>query len=178
VKNGDTGDVACDHYHRFRDDIKLMQELGVKAYRFSIAWPRVVPDGDGAVNQAGLDFYSRLVDALLEAGIQPWATCYHWDMPEATYRKHGGWHGRQCAHDFARYAGVAAKKLGDRVKHWFTINEFICFTYIGHVLGVHAPGEQVDRKRLNQLSHHALLAHGLAVDAIRGSAAGRVQVGL
>jgi len=178
VKNGDTADVACDHYHRFRDDVKLMQELGVKAYRFSIAWPRVVPDGDGAVNQTGLDFYSRLADALLEAGIQPWATCYHWDLPEATYRKHGGWHGRQCAHDFARYAGLVAKKLGDRIRHWFTINEFICFTYIGHVLGLHAPGEQVDRKRLNQLSHHALLGHGLAVDAIRGNASGLVQVGL
>lgn len=178
VKHGVTADVACDSYHRFRDDIKLMQELGIKAYRFSIAWPRVVPDGDGAVNEKGLDFYRRLVDALLAAGIQPWATCYHWDMPEATYRKHGGWHGRQSAYDFARYAGIVAKSLGDRVQHWFAINEFVCFTHIGYGLGAHAPGEKVDRKRLNQLSHHAILAHGLAVDAIRANAPRPALVGL
>jgi beta-glucosidase len=178
VKNGDSGDIACDHYHRYRDDIKLMKDLGVTAYRFSIAWPRVVPDGDGAVNQKGLDFYSKLVDALLEAGITPWATCYHWDMPEATYRKHGGWHGRQTAHDMARYCGIAAKALGDRVKNWFTINEFTCFTDISYGLGIHAPGEKVDRKRLNQLTHHALLGHGLSVDAIRANASADVKVGL
>jgi len=177
IKTGESGDIACDHYHRFKDDINLMQDLGVKAYRFSIAWPRVIPDGDGAVNQKGLDFYSRLVDALLAAGITPFATCYHWDMPEATYRKHGGWHGRQSAHDFARFAGVAAKALGDRVQNWFTINEFICYTMLGYGMGIHAPGEQVDRKRLHQLTHHALLGHGLAVDAIRANAR-NVNVGL
>jgi beta-glucosidase len=178
VKNGDTGDVACDHYHRFKDDIKMMQELGVKAYRFSIAWPRVVPDGDGAVNQKGLDFYSRLVDALLEAGITPFATCYHWDMPEATYKKHGGWHGRQTAHDLARYCGIAAKALGDRVKNWFTINEFVCFTYLSYFVGAHAPGEKASKKQTYQLLHHALLGHGLSVDAIRANAPGKVSVGL
>jgi beta-glucosidase len=177
VKNGDTGDVACDHFHRYRDDIKLMQELGIKAYRMSTAWPRVVPDGDGAVNQKGLDFYNRLVDALLAAGITPFVTCYHWDLPEATYQKHGGWHGRQTAHDFARYAGVVAKSLGDRVKNWFTINEFGCFTHLSYGQGAHAPGEKCDRKRLNQLTHHAILGHGLAVDAIRANAPG-VRVGL
>ncbi len=177
VVNGDTGDVACDHYHRFRDDVKLMKDLGVKAYRFSIAWPRVVPDGDGAVNQQGLDFYRRLVDALLEAGIEPWATCYHWDMPEATYQKHRGWHGRQTAHDLARFAGICAKSLGDRVKKWFTINEFVCFTHLSYGVGIHAPGEKVGQRELNQLTHHALLGHGLAVDAIRANAPG-VRVGL
>jgi beta-glucosidase len=178
VKNQDTGDVSCDQYHRYRDDIKLMQDLGVKAYRFSIAWPRVVPDGDGAVNQAGLDYYSRLVDALLEGGIQPWATCYHWDMPEATYRKNRGWHGRKSAYDFARYAGIVAKGLGDRIANWFTINEFICFTQLSYGLGMHAPGEHVDRKQLNQLCHHAILGHGLAVDAIRSNAPKQVNVGI
>ncbi len=125
---GETGDVACDHYHRYREDVALMKSLGIKTYRFSIAWPRVVPDGDGAVNQKGLDFYRRLVDELLSAGIEPFATCYHWDMPQATYQKHRGWHGRQTAHDFARYAGICAQALGDRVRNWFTINEFACFT--------------------------------------------------
>ena len=178
VKNFDNGDAACDHYHRFPGDIKLMQELGVKAYRFSLAWPRIVPDGDGAVNQKGLDFYKRLVDALLEAGIAPWATCYHWDMPEATYKKHSGWHSRQTAHDFARFAGIAAMALGDRVKNWFTINEFVCFTHLSYGLGIHAPGERVERKRLNQLTHHALLGHGLAVDAMRAQTPGPVKIGI
>ncbi|HEY3324458.1 MAG TPA: GH1 family beta-glucosidase [Planctomycetota bacterium] len=178
TKNGDTGAVACDHYHRYREDIQIMKDLGVKAYRFSIAWPRVVPDGDGEVNQKGLDFYSRLVDALLEAGIEPFATCYHWDMPAATYKKHGGWHGRQSAYDFARYAGFAARALGDRIKNWFTINEFVCYTHLSYGLGMHAPGEKVDKKRLNQLTHHAILGHGLAVDAIRSNAPKPVQVGL
>jgi len=178
VKNSDNGNVACDHYKRYKEDIALMKELGVKAYRFSIAWPRVIPDGDGAINHKGLDFYSRLVDALLEAGITPFATCYHWDMPEATYQKHSGWHGRQSAHDFARYAGVAARALGDRVQNWFTVNEFICFTQLSYFHGVHAPGETVDRKALNQLTHHALLGHGMAVDAIRANAPRPVRVGL
>ncbi len=175
---GDTGDIACDHYHRYREDVALMKSLGLKAYRFSIAWPRVVPDGDGEVNQKGLDFYRRLVDELLSAGIEPFATCYHWDMPQATYRKHRGWHGRQTAQDFARYAGICAKALGDRVRNWFTINEFSCFTALSYSIGLHAPGEKVERKALNQLTHHALLGHGLAVDAIRANAPGPVAVGL
>jgi len=178
IKTGDRGDIACDHYHRFKDDIKLMQELGCKAYRFSVAWPRVIPDGDGAINQKGLDFYNCLVDALLEAGITPFATCYHWDMPEATYQKHRGWHGRQSAYDFARFAGVVSKTLSDRVKNWFTINEFICYTFLGYGNGIHAPGEKVERKALNQLTHHALLGHGLAVDEIRANAKSPIQVGL
>ncbi|HYF51731.1 MAG TPA: family 1 glycosylhydrolase, partial [Planctomycetota bacterium] len=178
VKEGHSGDIACDHYHRYKDDIKLLKELGVKAYRFSIAWPRVIPDGDGAVNEKGLDFYRRLVDALLEAGITPWATCYHWDMPQATYEKHGGWHSRQTAHDLARFSGVCAKALGDRVKNWFTINEFMCFCWISYQLGIHAPGETVDQKRLNQLTHHALVGHGLSVDAIRANTPADVKVGI
>jgi len=125
-----------------------------------------------------LDYYSRLVDALLEAGITPFVTCYHWDMPEATYRKHGGWHGRQTAHDMARYAGIVAKSLGDRVKNWFTVNEISIYTRLGYGNGVHAPGEKVDRRSLNQIIHHALLGHGLSVDAIRSAAPGKVKVGL
>jgi beta-glucosidase len=178
VHNGDTGDVACDHYHHYKEDIQIMKDLGVSMYRFSIAWPRVIPDGDGAVNQKGLDFYSRLVDGLLDAGITPYATCYHWDMPEATYQKHGGWHGRQTAHDLARFAGVCAKALGDRVKNWMTINEFVCFTALSYGRGIHAPGEKVDNQRLVPLIHHALLGHGLSVDAIRANAPGKVNVGL
>src|SRR3712207_3718859 len=139
TRNGDTGDVACDHYHRWREDVALMREIGLDAYRFSIAWPRVIPAGRSQVNQAGLDFYDRLVDGLLEAGIQPFATLYHWDLPQAL-QEEGGWANRDTAQDFADYAEVVARRLGDRVRSWITLNEPWVAAFIGNLEGRHAPG--------------------------------------
>ena len=180
--NGDTGDVACDHYHRFEDDVKLMAELGIKHYRFSIAWPRVVPDGRGAVNEKGLDFYRRLTDALLKHGITPHATLFHWDSPQALEDRYGSWRSREMAKDFADYCTATVRALGDRVKHWMTINEINCFTTLGYGVGrvpQHAPGTVVKtRKEVFQTVHHALLAHGLGCQAIRAAAPGRCHVSL
>src|SRR5215207_263185 len=136
VYNGDSGDVACDHYHRWRDDIALMRELGLQAYRFSIAWPRVLPEGTGAINQAGLDFYDRLVDGLLNAGITPFATLYHWDLPQAL-QDEGGWPARATAEAFVAYANALSRRLGDRVKNWITHNEPACAALLGHLTGDH-----------------------------------------
>src|SRR3712207_6682701 len=132
--NGDTGDVACDHYHRWRDDIQLMRELGLQAYRFSVAWPRILPDGHGQVNEAGLAFYDRLVDELLEAGIKPWVTLYHWDLPQAL-QDVGGWPHRATADAFAEYTDVITRRLGDRVKHWITLNEPWCSSFLSYHIG-------------------------------------------
>ncbi len=165
VLGGDTGDVACDHYHRWREDVALMAELGVGAYRFSIAWPRVLPEGRGAVNRRGLDFYDRLVDALLEAGIRPLPTLYHWDLPQVL-EDGGGWARRSTAHAFAEYTAIVADRLGDRVRDWFTINEPWVVTQLGYVLGIHAPG-RVEPDVGPAVAHHLLLAHGLATEAIR-----------
>src|SRR5436190_14886781 len=132
VRNGDTGEVACDFYHRYPADVRLMTELGIDAFRFSIAWPRIIPEGNRAVNQAGLDFYDRLVDELLAAGIQPFATLYHWDLPQALEDRHGGWQSRDTARAFADYAGFMAEKLSDRVTHFLTLNEFHSFVDMGH----------------------------------------------
>ncbi len=171
VLNGDTGAVACDHYHRYKEDVKLMAALGIKHYRFSISWPRILPDGRGAVNQAGIDFYQQLVDCLLAHDITPHATLFHWDSPQALEDRYGSWRSREIANDFAEYASVVASRLGDRIQHWMTINEIFCFTHIGY--GVeqvppHAPGTVVDSlKEVWQTSHHALLAHGMACQAIR-----------
>jgi len=170
IDNGDTGDVACDHYHRWPEDIGLMRELGVGAYRFSVAWPRVLPDGTGTVNPAGLAFYDRLVDALLEAGIRPFATVYHWDLPQALQDR-GGWPARDTAHALGEYAGVLGAALGDRVQDWFTVNEPLCSAWIGHLEGRMAPGEQ-DIARAVPAAHHLLLGHGLAVQALRAAAPG------
>ncbi len=170
-----TGDVACDHYHRYPEDVALMKELGLGAYRFSIAWPRVVPGGTGAVNQKGLDFYSRLVDALLEAGVTPWATLYHWDLP-AALSDQGGWANRDIAGWFADYASTVARALGDRVKHFMTLNEPQVFTIFGYLTGVHAPG-LIDLPAYLLASHHTNLAHGRAVQALR-AAASDVKVGI
>ncbi|MCW7985566.1 beta-glucosidase [Streptomyces platensis subsp. clarensis] len=168
IDNGDTGDRACDHYHRWREDIGLMRQLGVGAYRFSIAWPRIRPDGDGPVNAAGLAFYDRLVDGLLEAGIAPFATLYHWDLPQALQDR-GGWPARETAEHFAAYAEVVAGKLGDRVPHWATLNEPLCSAWIGHLEGLMAPGH-TDLTAAVRASYHLLLGHGLAVQAIRAAA--------
>jgi beta-glucosidase len=165
IDDGSSGDVACDHYRRYRDDVAMMRDLGVKAYRFSVAWPRVLPLGRGAVNSKGLDFYSRLVDCLLENGITPFATLYHWDLPQ-TLQDEGGWAARTTALAFADYAGVVARRLGDRVKSWITINEPWCVSLLSHQLGKHAPGIQHWPTAL-AAAHHVLLAHGLAVPVIR-----------
>ena len=170
-----TGDVACDHYHRWRDDIELMKALRVDAYRFSIAWPRVIPGGDGPVNPAGLAFYDRLVDALLEAGITPYPTLYHWDLPQVLQDR-GGWAARETAERFAAYSAVVAAALGDRVTNWVTLNEPRCSAWIGHLEGRHAPGIKDIRAAL-PASYHLLLGHGLAAQAIRANSAG-AHVGL
>jgi beta-glucosidase len=165
VLDGSTGDVACDHYHRYREDVLLMQKLGIRAYRFSIAWPRILPDGTGRIEPRGLDFYSRLVDALLEAGIEPVPTLYHWDLPQPL-QDQGGWLNRKTAEAFAAYAGVVGTKLADRVKKWITHNEPWCASFLGHQRGMHAPGLE-DFAAALTASHHLLLSHGLAVRAIR-----------
>ncbi|NJC72249.1 beta-glucosidase [Planosporangium thailandense] len=175
VDNGDTGDVACDHYHRWPEDVALMRTLGVPAYRFSIAWPRVLPDGAGRVNAAGLDFYDRLVDGLLAAGIRPFATLYHWDLPQVLQDR-GGWPARATAEALGELGGVVAGRLGDRVADWFTVNEPLCCAWIGHLEGRMAPGER-DLARAVSASHHLLLGHGLAAHALRAAASAPVRVG-
>ncbi|RDI96294.1 beta-glucosidase [Meiothermus sp. QL-1] len=162
---GETGDVACDHYHRYLEDIALMRALGVNAYRFSLAWPRVFPEGQGVPNPKGLAFYDRLVDALLTAGITPWVTLYHWDLPQALEDR-GGWPARETAYAFAAYADGVSRHLGDRVKHWITLNEPWCSAYLGYGAGVHAPGKQ-DLGLFLAAAHHLLLGHGLAVNVLR-----------
>ncbi|MFI6207928.1 GH1 family beta-glucosidase [Streptomyces sp. NPDC051041] len=172
---GDHGDVACDHYHRWREDIDLMRRLGTNAYRLSIAWPRVVPGGDGPPNPKGLAFYDRLIDGLLEAGITPSVTLYHWDLPQALQDR-GGWPERATAEHFAAYASVVAERLGDRVTHWATLNEPLCSAWIGHLEGTMAPG-WTDLTAAVRASYHLLLAHGLGARAIRAAAPG-AQVGI
>jgi beta-glucosidase len=177
VKNGDTGDVADDHYHRYKEDVQLMKALGVRGYRFSVAWPRVFPAGDGAPNPKGLDFYDRVVDELLANGIEPFCTLYHWDLPQALQDR-GGWESRDTSKAFADYAGYVAAHLSDRVTHFFTINEFGAFVELGYNIGIHAPGLKLPPGRLNQLRHNAVLGHGLAVQAIRAKGKAGTRVGL
>jgi beta-glucosidase len=165
IANGDTGDVACDHYHRFREDVALMRDLGVGAYRFSIAWPRVLPAGRGQPNEAGIDFYDRLVDSLLAAGIEPWVCLYHWDLPQAL-QDAGGWANRDCAGWFADYARLVASRLGDRVKRFATFNEPSVFTLFGYAFGWHPPAVD-DAASHHAAIHHVNLAHGLAIDVLR-----------
>jgi beta-glucosidase len=170
VQGGDTGDVACDHYHRYREDVALMAELGLDAYRFSVAWPRIVPGGTGRVNEPGLDFYERLVDELLGRGITPFVTLYHWDLPQAL-EDAGGWPVRATADAFAEYAGIVAGRIGDRVRHFATLNEPSIVSDHGYRLGSHAPGRTEPEAAL-AAAHHLLLAHGLAVREIRSAAPG------
>lgn len=166
VANGDTGDNACRHYEHWKADLKLLKELGVGSYRFSIAWPRVIPEGRGAVNGKGLDFYERLVDEMLALGIVPNATLYHWDLPQAL-EDEGGWLNRGTALAYAGYAEAVLKRLGDRVKMWATFNEPQIFIGHGYEYGVHAPGRKEPRKAIYQAIHHVMLAHGLGMQAIR-----------
>ncbi len=174
VVNGDTGDIACDHYHRWEEDLDALAELGVDAYRFSIAWPRIQADGAGHPLQAGLDFYSRLVDGLLERDITPFVTLYHWDLPQALEDR-GGWLNRDTARRFADYAEIVARALGDRVGYWATLNEPWCAAMLGYANGEHAPGKKSGVAGLTA-SHHLNLAHGLGVQALRATVTG--QVGL
>ena len=189
IRDGSTGDVANDHYHRYREDVALMKSIGATAYRFSISWPRIFPDGTGQSNQKGLDFYNRLVDELLAADIEPFATLYHWDLPQTLQDEYGGWQSKDTAQAFARYAGYIADHLSDRVKHFFTINEFRSFvdggyqgmdTEVGGGKAFRisiAPGLAMDNAGLNQVRHHAVLGHGLAVQAIRAHGSAGTNVG-
>jgi beta-glucosidase len=176
VAAGHTGDVACDHYHRYPEDVALMASLGLRAYRFSVSWPRIQPDGSGPVNPRGLDFYDRLVDALLAAGIDPLVTLYHWDLPQSL-EDNGGWPARDTAYRFADYASAVYGRLGDRVRSWTTLNEPWCAAYLGYGSGVHAPGRQ-DAAATFHSVHHLLLAHGLAAAALRAGGAGSVAITL
>jgi beta-glucosidase len=175
IAHGDTGNIACDHYHRWREDVALMKELGLHAYRFSISWPRLLPEGRSRVNPAGLDFYDRLVDALLEAAIEPFITLYHWDLPQAL-QDDGGWPARSTAGAFAEYADVVSRHLGDRVKHWITLNEPYVSAMVGYLEGRHAPGHS-DLDEALAAAHHLLLAHGWTVPVIRRNSPG-AQVGI
>ena len=177
VVDGSTGDVACDHYHRMPEDVDLMRSLGIGAYRFSIAWPRVIPSGRGPVNPPGLDFYDRLVDHLVEAGIQPYATLNHWDLP-AVLEDDGGWTARATVGAYVEYAGRVFDRLGDRVAAWVTHNEPWCQAFLGHGTGLHAPG-RCDMSAAYRVAHHLLLAHGEAVKAFRSSGAvGQIGIAL
>lgn len=175
VLRGDNADIACDHYHRWPQDLDLLEDLGVGAYRFSVAWARVFPEGSGKPNQAGLDFYERLTDSLLERGIKPMVTLYHWDLPQAL-QETGGWADRATVGKFADYAATVAERLGDRVDAWITLNEPYCSAFVGYVEGRHAPGI-VDEATAVQVLHHLLVGHGLAAAAIRDTGA-RGGVGL
>jgi beta-glucosidase len=167
ILNGDTGDVSCDHYHRWRGDLALMRDLGLQAYRFSVAWPRVFPEGTGRVNTAGLDWYDRLVDGLLDAGITPFVTLYHWDLPQPLQDR-GGWASREAIEAFVAYADAVVRRLGDRVRHWITHNEPWVVTMAGHVTGRHAPGLR-DLRTALMVGHHLLVSHGRTAQMLRSS---------
>jgi beta-glucosidase len=177
VANGDTGDVSTDYYHRYKQDLALMKDLGLRSYRFSVAWSRIFPTGTGAPNPKGLDFYNRVVDELLANNIEPFCTLYHWDLPQALQDK-GGWENRDTARAFADYAGYMAAKLSDRVHQFMTMNEIRTFVELGYQQGTHAPGLKLNGARVAQLNHYAVLGHGLAVRAIRAAARQGTQIGL
>jgi beta-glucosidase len=176
ITDGSSGNVADDHYHRWEEDVRIMADLGVNAYRFSTSWPRIFPEGTGRVNAAGLDFYDRLVDALLARNIKPYLTLYHWDLPQALHNQ-GGWAVRETAHHFAEYARVVAGRLGDRVAHWITHNEPSVVSLLGYFTGEYAPGE-INPMATFQVAHHLFLSHGLATQAIRAAAPRKPEVGI
>jgi beta-glucosidase len=177
IVDNSTADVANDHYHRYKEDVRLIKELGAKAYRFSIAWPRVFPEGRGTPNPKGLDFYQRLLDELLANGIEPFATLYHWDLPQALQDRYGGWRSRDTAKAFADYAGFVTERISDRVKHIFTINECARLVQAGFGTGIDAPGLNLPQKEINQVRHHVALGHGLAVQAVRAHGRSGTKVG-
>ncbi|NCW27448.1 MAG: glycosyl hydrolase family protein, partial [Verrucomicrobia bacterium] len=176
VWEGHTGCTACDHYHRYPEDIRLMQGLGLQAYRFSISWTRVLPAGRGKVNPKGLDFYERLVDGLLRAGIRPFCTLFHWDYPSALLRQ-GGWMHSDSPAWFADYCAVVARRLGDRIQDWMSLNEPQCFIGLGHGSGIHAPGLKVPIRQQLKMVRHVQLAHGLAVSTLRAECSVPSRVG-
>ncbi len=176
IADGSNGDTAVDHYHRYREDVGLMADLGLKAYRFSVAWPRILPDGTGTVNPAGLDFYDRLTDELLKNGIEPYVCLFHYDLPQALQDK-GGWPNRETAFAFAEYARLVAERLSDRVKVWFTLNEPWVSAFAGYFSGDHAPGIKKPPAGF-KAAHHLLLAHGLAAEALRAAARQPIKVGI
>ena len=166
IAEGQSGNVACDHYHRYPQDVGLMKEMGLKAYRLSVSWPRVLPEGTGSVNRAGLEFYDKLIDELLAARVDPWVTLFHWDFPYALYLR-GGWLNADSPKWFAEYTKLIVDRLSDRVKHWITLNEPQCFIGLGHLMGEHAPGLKLGLEEALLAGHHSLIAHGLAVEVIR-----------
>ncbi len=167
IRNDENGDVACDFYHRYKDDIALMKSLGLQAYRFSVSWPRIFPEGRGSINEKGLDFYKRLVDELLAAGIRPWVNLYHWELPQAL-QDQGGWIHRDCAGWFSEFASLVANRLSDRVADWMTLNEPMVAAALGYVLGWHAPGYRTPWNFFKVI-HHLMLGHGLAARAIKAA---------
>ena len=177
IANGQTGAVACDHYHRVREDVGLMQEIGLQAYRFSFSWSRILPEGTGAVHPAGVAFYDELIDALLGAGITPWATLFHWDYPTALYNR-GGWLNPDSPKWFADYTSVLAEKFGDRVHHWMTFNEPQCFIGLGHMAGIHAPGLKLSPRDIFEIQRNFLLSHGLAVKTLREASKQPAVIGI
>ena len=176
IWEGHTGDTACDHYNRHREDVALMAKIGLQSYRLSVSWPRVLPTGTGKVNEAGLGFYDRLIDDLLAAGIQPWVTLFHWDFPYDLFMR-GGWLNPDSAKWFADYTAIVVDRLSDRVSHWITLNEPQCFIGLGHLQGEHAPGLKLGLHEVLQAGHHALLAHGMSVQTIRARAKTRPIIG-
>lgn len=176
VYEGHTGDIACDHYHRFREDVAYMKELGLKGYRFSIDWSRVLPEGTGKVNEKGIDFYNALIDELLEQGIEPYITLYHWELPYEIYKR-GGWMNPEIVEWFGQYARLVAERFSDRVKHFFTLNEPQCFVGLGFLQGCHAPGVKAPLRDTFEMAHNALKAHGRAVQMLRAYGKQNVQIG-
>lgn len=177
VHNGDNLDIACDHYHLYKKDFALMAKLGIQNYRLSLAWPRIFPQGRGALNQKGVDFYHRLIDAMMNEGITPWVTMFHWDLPQAL-EDDGGWRVRGVVDAFSTYADTLVKAYGDRVKNWITLNEIVCFTRLGHGGGDKAPGTNETEQVINQTYHHALLCHGHGVRAVREFGGRGARVGI
>lgn len=178
VLNGDTLDTACEHYTRYAADFKLMRSLGARHYRLSLAWPRIYPEGDGALNQKGIDFYHRLFDSMEKHELTPWVTMFHWDLPQALETRFGGWRDRRVADAFATYADTIVKAFGDRVKNWITLNEVLCFTQLGYGNGQKAPGLKLGAGVVNQTYHHALLCHGHGVRAVREHGGRGAKVGI
>jgi beta-glucosidase len=178
IEDGTNGDRANEHYHRYKEDVRLIRDLGVKAYRFSIAWPRVFPDGSGSPNPKGLDFYNRLIDELLANGIEPYATLYHWDLPQALQDRVGGWQSSETAKAFGDYSGYVAERITDRVKNIFTVNEAGRFVNFGYGWGIDTPGLKLPNVQLNQVRHHVALGHGLAVQAVRAHGRAGTRVGV
>lgn len=178
VINNEDGLTACNHYHLYKEDVARIKSLGVDAYRFSIAWPRIMPSGEGLPNDKGIEFYDKLIDELLAQNIQPWVTLFHWDLPQMLQEKYAGWLSKEVSKRFAEYVEVIVRHYSDRVKHWFTLNEIRCFTIFAHRNGIHAPGNILPEQQINQTVHNALLGHGMAVQAIRAASQQPATIGL